>query len=370
VLLFTDADAFAGTERHILDLAQGLAGADVTVRIACPDTSPLAKRARASGHEVVPIEKCGTFDRPAIRTLTGLLKSGEINIVHAHNGRTALSAALAVTLNGRGRCVVSQHFIHPSHVSRTGLSGTVSRLAHLWVNRRVHRFIAVSQAVHRGALDRCEANPERLRVVPNGIWPVDTSGLTPTERIRSELGVPTGAPLIVSAARLEPEKDLATLVRAMQSVGSSEPAAVCAIAGEGSQAELLRELIRTNRLQDRVKLLGFRTDALSLIRAADLFVLPSLEEPAGLVLLEAMAMARPIVASRSGGPLEIVQDGESGLLVTPGDSDALAGAIGRLLQSPSSCREMGMRGYTRFREQFTAQRMARMTVDVYHQALA
>src|SRR4051812_4058273 len=115
VLLFTDADVFAGTERHMLDLAQGLRDEGVKVTIACPKPAILADYAVAHGFPVLTIQKGGLIDWPAIRILRRLLKSGHIDVVHAHNGRTALSAALAVHLARQGRCVQTQHFLEPGH---------------------------------------------------------------------------------------------------------------------------------------------------------------------------------------------------------------------------------------------------------------
>lgn len=369
IALFTDSDAFAGTERHILDLARGLQEAGVAVRIACPARTPLAERAMSAGFTHEPIEKNGLIDRQAVSTLARLLKRGEVQVVHAHNGRTALSAALAVTMARTGRCVVSQHFVQPNRVSRQGLAGAVSRGAHGWVQGRVHRFIAVSAAVRNGMLERKETDPARISLIPNGIWPIPDAQLAAPESIRAELKIPESAPLIVCVARLEPEKDVSTLIQAMTKVREQEPDAVCVVAGTGSQREMLEGQIRTARLESTVRLLGFRTDAPSIIRAGNLLVLPSLEEPAGLVLLEAMAVGKPVVATRSGGPAEIVQDGETGLLVSPQNAEELAQALLRLVRSPALCAEMGASGHLRFAHRYTAERMARLTLDAYHQAL-
>jgi glycosyltransferase involved in cell wall biosynthesis len=114
-----------------------------------------------------------------------------------------------------------------------------------------------------------------------------------------------------------------------------------------------------------VRLLGFRTDALSLMWAADIFVLPSLAEPFGLVLLEAMSLGKPVVATSAGGPLEIVLAGETGLLVPPAQPHELALAINQLLADPEKAIEMGRKGLERYKERFTTERMARETVAVY-----
>jgi glycosyltransferase involved in cell wall biosynthesis len=189
--------------------------------------------------------------------------------------------------------------------------------------------------------------------------------LKPAIQMREEIDVASDALLIVCAARLECEKDITSLIAAMPEVVSAHPTAVCVVAGHGSQQAMLQQQIDDLGLGTVVRLLGFRTDALSLIRAGDVFVLPSLAEPFGLVLLEAMSLGRPVVATRAGGPLEIVMPGETGLLVPPAQPPELARAINQLLAEPEKASEMGRKGFERYKERFTTERMARETIAVY-----
>src|SRR5690606_26049472 len=108
-----------------------------------------------------------------------------------------------------------------------------------------------------------------------------------------------------------------SLVKAMAIVAQTRPDIRCVVAGDGDQEPILRTEIARLHLHDTVRLLGFRHDAHSIIAAADAFVLSSLAEPFGLVLLEAMSLGLPVIATRAGGPLEIVIDHETGLLVPP-----------------------------------------------------
>ncbi|HLK60949.1 MAG TPA: glycosyltransferase family 4 protein [Chthonomonadaceae bacterium] len=369
VVLFTDADVFAGTERHILDLARGLRPEGVEVRIACPSPAMLAERASQERFEVVTIQKRGLVDRAAIRTLMGLLRSNAVDLIHAHNGRTMLSSALAVTLAGKGRAVATQHFLEPDHVSRSGPKALLYRSAHRWVNRHTAQVIAISEAVRAKIRERAETPDSKIKVVHNGITPPDTSLLASPEQVRQELGCERGTPLVVSAARLEREKDLNTLIEAMHTVRASCPSAVCIIAGMGTQEPKLRDQVRRLGLEKTVLLLGFRQDVHALMQAADVFVLPSLAEPFGLVLLEAMALGRPVIATRAGGPVEIVGDGETGLLVPPSDATALSEAILQLLMDPEIAQTMGQNGKLRFHERFTVEHMARKMREIYTRIL-
>jgi glycosyltransferase involved in cell wall biosynthesis len=368
-LLLTDADVFAGTERHMLDLAEALHSADVPVHIACPTPSPLAQRSELQGIPVVSVPKRGFIDFAAAKQMASLLRAGEIDIIHAHNGRTHLAAAMAIAKAGRGTCVATQHFLSPSRVGRKGPKAWLSAAAHRWVTRRTARFIAISQAVKNEAVSREPATDPRIHVVLNGIRPPDAATLRPPGEIRAALKVAADAPMIFCAARLQKEKDILTLIAAMAIVAAAEPAARCFIAGEGDQKAALEQAIRDGNLAPHVQLLGFRADVLDLMQAADLFVLPSAAEPFGLVILEAMSLGRPVIATRAGGPCEIVDHDRTGLLVTPRDAADLAAGIQRLIGDAALRERFGAAGRARFLQHFTAKRMAAETLAVYHAAM-
>lgn len=363
--LFTDADVFAGTERHLIHLARGLKILGIEVSVACPAGSPVAKMAANEQMNVIPIEKRGLVDSQAIGTLSRRLREGDLDIVHAHNGRTAFLSALARMLARRGRIIATQHFLKPAHTERSGAAGWLSRTAHSWMNRTMDHFIAISEAARKGMFSRKGVRAGRMTVVPNGIPIPDRRRLRSRSEIRTELAIADSQPMIVCVARLEPEKDILTLIAAMDRVVKKIPDAVCVVAGQGSERERLETKIRELGLTQKVRLLGFVSDALSLIDAADLFVLPSLAEPFGLVLLEAMALAKPVIATQAGGPLEIVVPGETGLLVPPSDPEMLSGAICAVLQNPVLAQSMGRNGEKRFRDKFTLDRMAKATAEIY-----
>lgn len=364
----TDADVFAGTEQHILELTRELRQQGVEAFVACPGEGALARAARAQGIECVAIEKRGLLDVTAVARLRRMLIDGEADILHAHNGRTALLAALAVRMAGRGALVTTQHFLEPAHTTRRGWKAAVSRAAHRWVERHTRQCIAVSAAAEKGMLQRHAELAAKLTIIPNGISAPDPDAVAQAH-IRESLRIPAGAPLIACVARLELEKDITTLIAGMPQILAEFPDACCVIAGEGSLRSMLENRIRSADLESSVRLAGFIKDAPALIAAADLFVLPSRAEPFGLVLLEAMALGKAVVSTAAGGPLEIVEDGVTGLLVPPGNATALAAAIRRLLAEPETRRSMGSGGRARFEEKFTAHTMGAATLAVYHRAV-
>jgi glycosyltransferase involved in cell wall biosynthesis len=219
-------------------------------------------------------------------------------------------------------------------------------------------------------IQRESALAGKLTVIPNGIFAPDAARLVPAMETRDALGIPRLSLLVVCVARLAPEKDIGSLIKAMGAVADQVSGVRCVIAGDGPERRALEGQIRNVPWARQITLLGFRQDAISLIRAADIFVLPSRAEPFGLVLLEAMALGKPVVSIAAGGPLEIVKNGETGLLVPPGDPPALAGAIIEFLSDPKFRRKAGENGCSSFQTDFTAQAMASATLRVYGQALS
>ncbi len=370
VLLLTDSNVFAGTERHILELAAALREFDVDAIIGCPRPSPLATAAESRNIGVVPISKHSLIDREAIRTISRILRNDDVSIVHAHNGRMALQAAIARNFAGTGCCVATQHFLQPNRLSRRGVARWGSGLAHGWMNRQIDHFLAISQAVEKAMIERRDASPQKITVVFNGIPPPSVESFSRSEHIRHELGVAEACPLVVSVARLEREKSINTLIDAMALVAAKVPSAKCVIVGDGRLRKSLQQQIATARLEGIVHLIGYRSDALSIVSAADVFVLPSLAEPFGIAILEAMALGKPVIVTRAGGPVEIVEEERTGLMVSPGNVTEMADAIIRLLQNPDQIRDMGTAGRERFLRIFTANRMAQTVASTYRNLLS
>jgi len=191
-----------------------------------------------------------------------------------------------------------------------------------------------------------EANvpTERLVVIPDF---VDCQRFDPS---LFQAGCPGSAlpqrpPTIVSVGRLTREKGHAVLLRAMAKVRCSMPQARLLICGTGpEEAALARQAAP---LTDQVEFLAFVSDVRPVLAAADLFAMPSLSEGLGVATLEAMAMAKPVVASATGGLRELVLDGETGLLVPPADADALAEGLLVLLRDPARAQRMGQAGRQR-----------------------
>lgn len=238
-----------------------------------------------------------------------------------------------------------------------------------WSLRRADHLIAVSEFVG-SALRANGIPPERVHVVLNaidvGAWK-PRHGRTET---REALQIPAHAPLLLTVCRLLPEKGLTDTIRALTVVRQRHPDTRLLIVGSdltpnGAFGANLRRLVCDLRLQPNVSFLGQRSDIERLMAAADVYVMPSFEEPFGLVFVEAMAMRLPIVALNNGGTREVVDHQCSGLLSEPGDLEALSANLLTLLEDDRLREQMGQCGREQAERRFDVSRMAADTALVY-----
>jgi glycosyltransferase involved in cell wall biosynthesis len=207
-----------------------------------------------------------------------------------------------------------------------------------------------------------------VRRVYHGIEPPLTRALQREGlRIRSELHIPADAFLVGNVGRLALQKGQRHLIAAMPSLLERVPRAHAVIAGSGDLQAYLQDLSEEVGVAERVHVLGPRKDVPALMHAIDVFAMPSIWEGFGLVLLEAMAAGRAIVASRVATIPEVVVDGETGLLVPPGEPLALAEALAQLADQPALGGRLGEAGRERLRRHFSVDKMVGDTELLYRE---
>ena len=371
VLLLQDTTNYAGTEAHVLTLAKNLAKhTAVSPVVGITAGGELHRRCASANipYRVLP-KTPGMFNLAGIITVANMLRNGEVDVIHAHNGRTSLVAICAKLLARRGKVVLTQHFIEPDYVNRTGVTGRLAGLVHHIILSNVDQHICISEAVKTSFLkrhDQTEVISDSVHVVQNGIDDVYESldKLECRKQLISELNLLHETRLILCVARLEPEKDVQALLRSVSKIDSSIPFH-CVIVGDGNERSRLEALVRDTKVQDKVSFLGFRDDVPSIMKAADIFVLPAPAEPFGLVVVEAMMAALPVIAINNGGPSEIVINEQTGFLVTPADVNAMLDALTKLLEDPNHCSTMGTQGHRRAEIVYSSAVMASNTSNVY-----
>ena len=280
----------------------------------------------------------------------------EVDLVHAHLPATGILARLLATVP----VVYTEHNLAGSYRQPTR---TLNRLTFA----RNRAVTAVSPAV----ADSLEGFPgPSPTVVANGVAvSVTADEIAAT---RSSLGLTTGRPLVVHVGNIRPHKGHETLIRAATRLAVSVPDAVIVSAGGEKfpgDLERVRSLAAALGVSDRVRFLGRIEDARPLLAAADVVVNPSEVEGLPLVLLEALALARPVVATAVGGVPSVVIDGETGRLIQPGDPDALADAIADVLSHPSRGRAWGVAGAKLVKSEYGVPRMVKAFEDTYRRLL-
>ncbi|HET7291828.1 MAG TPA: glycosyltransferase family 4 protein [Vicinamibacteria bacterium] len=242
------------------------------------------------------------------------------------------------------------------------------------LGRRVDALVACSR-YQAGQVARSAPELSRRTVVVHpGIDPA-AFARGDGRSFRRELGVPDDAPLVGMLARYDVWKGHHVFLDAAARLAAARPAARFAMIGGALNAGALthvaryRDAVLAHRarlgLVDRVLVVDHRPDVADVLSALDVFALPSTGEPFGMALIEAMAAGRPVAASDTGGPAEIVQEGRSGLLFRTGDPGALAAAVASLLDDPASARRLGDAGRRRVAKAFDAGRYAREMEAVY-----
>jgi glycosyltransferase involved in cell wall biosynthesis len=303
---------------------------------------------------------------PAAASLVGLaayIRRHRIEILHSTDRpRDAISCVVLANLTG-AQSLIHAHVNYGDWMSR-GVT---------WAFGRADAIVGVSDHTARTFVE-AGYRSERVHAVLNAIEPSHWDPSLDPAPGRASLGVPDGAPLILSVARLFRAKGHFELLDALALVKRKYPDVRLAIVGsdypaDSGTTEMLKEYARELGIAQNVVFAGQRSDVASLLAACDVFSLPSLHEPFGLVFAEAMAMKRPVVALSNGGTPEVVEHGKCGLLSPPGDIDALAANLLRLLGDPALRTQFGDYGRSRVEEHFTPQRMASDFAALYARML-
>lgn len=353
-----------GGEQQTLYLLEGLRRRGMpTVLFAAPG-SPLEERAREGGFEVKPLRIRSEADVPAMMKLSRSLRELRPALIHLHTSHAHTIGVCAAALSGNGiKRVVSRR-----------VNFSIFRHSFLGLNwikycYGVDRYLTVSASV-RDVLVKDGVNPARIRVVHSGVDPERFRGASRSSRSRliREWGLPEEVPLVGAIGVLVPWKGFHHLIEAASLLVSRYPCSFV-IAGEGPQRLELERLVRQAGLEDRFRLVGFRSDIGDLLGAFDIFVSASLEEGLGTSILDALLLERPVIACRVGGIPEVLEHERNGLLVEPGKPEELARAIGRLLVDPTEASRMARSGRALVLENFGVESMVEKTVQAYRELL-
>ena len=304
-----------------------------------PGFQSIVQRAEALDAPLISIPDRGPFDWRVVRRLARVCREERVAIWHGHDYKTnALGLLLkrywpmrlATTVHGWVK-----------HTRRTPLYYGIDRLC----LKHYEVVICVSSALYESCLE-AGVPRERCVLVENGVDVDHFHRRRPAAEAKQEQGIPAGRLLIGAMGRLSDEKGFDLLIRSVDRLIAAGRDIELRIAGEGDQRAALEGLIRELNRGRRIRLVGFQRDAISFFESMDIFALSSHREGLPNVVLEAMALEVPVVATRIAGIPRLIQNGVNGLLVPPGSVEALVEALGSLIDDPKQRSELAAAGRT------------------------
>jgi glycosyltransferase involved in cell wall biosynthesis len=351
-----------GSERHLLALLPALRELGLDARLlgldaAGAETEAFYRGLDAGGVPSFRLPCPRDLDAGLLRRVARSLRGQRPDLVHTHLVHADVYAGVAAAAL-RLPLVSTKHNDDPFRLGPY-------RHADRALAAAARRVIAITGSLARFCVERVGLPADKVTVVHYGLDAVPAAWAA-----NAPVDVPAGSRVLLAVARLVPQKGLDVAVEALPAIRAVEPHALLVVLGEGPERARLEARARELGVGDAVLLPGRAGDVAPWLALADLLVHPARWEGFGLVLLEAMLAALPVVATRVGSIPEIVADGETGAVVAPDDPAALAAAAVRLLADDAARGRMGEAGRARARALFSVERMARSTADVYAAALA
>ncbi len=375
ILYLNHVSQMSGAEASLLSMLTHLNTSQFRPIVGLPDAGPFGEKLRMVDvqSEVIPHPRLQRSANPlnllgqyfAMRRGAGeigaFVDDHDIDLVHANSLSSAICAAKAI-----GSSIPLVY-----HARDLRLHGRAAR----WLVERVDAIIAISQAVAQRVADVAPNAATKTSVIPNGVDAAGWTAKPSRERIIEELGLPENARLIGGVGQLVPWKNWPRFLSVGADVAARVPEARLIIIGDDlfnshpGYRRKLEQLAGDLAIGGLTHFLGHRSDVADVVSALDVFVHCADEEPLGRAIMEAMALERPVVAVNAAGPGELIVDGETGMLVPPRNTYAIADAVVAVLQDAAFGRRLGQAARARIEDSFRPEQTARLTEQLYQEVL-
>ncbi len=295
-----------------------------------------------------------------------LLKKS-VDVIHGHDWLVALAS------------IATKHFtnkplVFTYHSTERGRVGTLSTpdsftidSLEWWCGYEASKVIVTSKSMMNEIINAFKIPNNKISIIPNGIDISEFNIQVNPLEVKRNIGIGEDKKLVLFVGRITSQKGVTYLIQAVPKVLSSHPDARFIIVGDGWELGTIKNMIYSMGLEEHVKTLGFLPDhtVKSLMKAADVMVIPSIYEPFGIVALEAMASGTPLVASDVGGLSEIIEHGKTGLKVYPANPDSIAWGINTILSNPQWARTMAQNAFAMVKEKYSWEVIATKTAELY-----
>ena len=368
MLHLISSTSFLGAERVVCELANHLDPARfecVVGLIGSPEIVVEAVRHSldCTHISVVHFPCTGKFSLATITSISDFMKNQHIDIVHSHGYKSNFYSQMARLSANKVRAVATNH-----NWITNSLSEKLYRFIDLLVLKRYSRIVAVSEDLVK-SMSAAGICPDQIRLIMNGISLANPPNATKSSEIRSKFGILNGCYVIGCVASLIPVKAHADLLNAFSRLVKTIPDSMLLLIGDGPLHGDLKLMVQNLDFHDKVKFLGYRTDARELYPAFDLFALVSYSEGLPMAMLEAMAAALPIVASAVGSIPQVICPMKNGILIKPGDIDGIANSFIKLAQDPELRKSLGQNARSEVVTKYSVSRMARDYEQLYEKVL-
>lgn len=350
ILLLAGRLEVRGRTSQLLHLARRLPDEGFKIQLLCPNASRLGREAIQG----IPVREAPAMEWPVVRRaawywLLWELDESPPDLIHIYQRRMLPFGTWLARQLRRPYVVTFHDFLRP------GETLTIDQVL-------CRRYLAVSEPIRDELFAQPRFPQELVEVIHSG---VETDFIhAPPELLSANQ-----SPVIGTAGPLEFDKGHDVFIRATPLILQEFPNAQFVIAGTGPEESRLRQLVRELRMSEYVTFVSGMADLSVAIEAMDIFVLPSLRQGLGTIMLEAMARSRPVIASQSGGIYQIVREGVTGLLVPPSDSPALAQRVIDLLRNPEQARQLGQAAREQVKTSFRVEDMVDKTAELYRAVL-
>jgi glycosyltransferase involved in cell wall biosynthesis len=365
LLFVVDNFAKGGAAVVVYNLIKNLNRAVFNPLLCCLDeVGALGEELKADGIKVFWLNRQPGTDWGIVNKLKGIIKQEAIDLVHAHQYTAYFYGGLAAITAGLKKLIFTEHGRHYPDQRKT---------KRVLINKLLlpftARIVAVSPAVKQSLITYEGMPGRRIEVVFNGIDVQKFRVKLDVAAKKGELGIPAANLLCGMIARLGMEKDQATIIKAIPKVAQKYPHISVLLIGDGPKRSELEALARKLEVADKVIFTGNRRDIPQLLAILDVVLLSTFYEGTSITLLEAMAAAKPVVASRVGGNPAVLEDKVAGFLVPPVDPDALADSLLQLLEDAALRRKMGCCGLQIVKERFGLRQMVANYENMYNRLL-